>query len=124
MKKAAKVADKMGVKVITGFTGSPIWKWLYSFPQTTEEMIENGYEEIFQLWKPIMEEFRKYGLKFALEVHPGEIAFDYYSTVRLLEKFKDYPEFGLNFDPSHLLWQGVTCSSRTLWRPAGCTMCT
>ena len=44
MKKAAKVADKMGVKVITGFTGSPIWKWLYSFPQTTEEMIENGYE--------------------------------------------------------------------------------
>lgn len=108
MKKAAKVADKMGVKVITGFTGSPIWKWLYSFPQTTEEMIENGYEEIFQLWKPIMEEFRKYGLKFALEVHPGEIAFDYYSTVRLLEKFKDYPEFGLNFDPSHLLWQGVT----------------
>ena len=28
--------------------------------------------------------------------------------VRLLEKFKDYPEFGLNFDPSHLLWQGVT----------------
>lgn len=108
MKKAAKVADKMGVKVITGFTGSPIWKWLYSFPQTTEEMIEAGYEEIFQLWKPIMEEFRKYGLKFALEVHPGEIAFDYYSTVRLLEKFKDYPEFGLNFDPSHLLWQGVT----------------
>lgn len=107
MKKAAKVADKMGVKVITGFTGSPIWKWLYSFPQTTEEMVENGFEEIFQLWKPIMEEFRKYGLKFALEVHPGEIAFDYYSTQRLLKKFKDYPEFGLNFDPSHLIWQGV-----------------
>ncbi len=108
MKKAAAVANKMGVKVITGFTGSPIWKWMYSFPQTTEEMVAKGYEEIYQLWKPILEDFRKYGVKFALEVHPAEIAFDYYSTVRLLEKFNDIPEFGLNFDPSHLLWQGIT----------------
>lgn len=46
-------------------------------------------------------------MKFALEVHPGEIAFDYYSTKRLLELFADRPEFGLNFDPSHLLWQGI-----------------
>jgi len=108
MKKAAVVADKMGVKIITGFTGSPIWKYLYSFPQTTDEMVEAGYDEIVKLWSPILDDFRKYGLKFALEVHPSEIAFDYYSTKKLLEKFKDYPEFGLNFDPSHLLWQGIT----------------
>jgi len=108
MKKAAAVASKLGVEVITGFTGSPIWKWVYSFPQTTEDMVEAGFEEIFQLWKPIMEEFRKYNVKFALEVHPAEIAYDYYSSKRLIEKFKDYPEFGLNFDPSHLFWQGIT----------------
>ncbi|MDR3072820.1 MAG: TIM barrel protein, partial [Clostridiales Family XIII bacterium] len=64
--------------------------------------------EVVKLWIPILEEFRKYDIKFALEVHPGEIAFDYYSTKKLLEKFKDWPEFGLNFDPSHLFWQGVT----------------
>lgn len=75
----------MGVKVITGFTGSPIWKYLYSFPQTTEKMVEDGYDEIVALWTPILDEFDKYGVKFALEVHPGEIAFDYYSTVKLLE---------------------------------------
>lgn len=108
MKKAAKVAHKMGVKVITGFTGSPIWKAWYSFPQTPADMVEAGFDEIVKLWVPILEEFRKYGIKFALEVHPGEIAFDYYSTVKLLGKFKDWPEFGLNFDPSHLLWQGIT----------------
>lgn len=108
MKKAALVAHRLGVEVITGFTGSPIWKWIYSFPQTTGDMVEAGYEEIYRLWAPIMDEFRKYGVKFALEVHPAEIAFDYYSAKRLLEKFKDYPEFGLNFDPSHLIWQGIT----------------
>ena len=108
MKKAPAVAAKMGVKVITGFTGSPIWKYLYSFPQTTEKMVEDGYDEIVALWTPILDEFDKYGVKFALEVHPGEIAFDYYSTVKLLEKFNYRETFGLNFDPSHLLWQGVT----------------
>ena len=107
MKKLAKIAGDLGVHVVTGFTGSPIWKYLYSFPQTTEAMIEAGFDEIVERWAPILEEFRKYDVKFALEVHPGEIAFDYYSTERLLDKFKQYPEFGLNFDPSHLLWQGI-----------------
>lgn len=108
MKKAPVVAKKLGVGVITSFTGSPIWKWLYSFPQTTEEQIEAGFDRIVELWTPILEEFRKNGIKYALEVHPGEIAFDYWSTKKLLDKFKDWPEFGLNFDPSHLIWQGVT----------------
>ena len=108
MKNAPLVAEKMGVKIITGFVGSPIWKYLYSFPQTTEEMIEAGFQEIYDLWCPILDEFVKHGCVFALEVHPGEIAFDYYSTQRLLKKFADRPEFGLNFDPSHLIWQGIT----------------
>lgn len=108
MKKVAVVAKKMGVKIVTGFTGSPIWKYLYSFPQTTEEMVEAGYDEIVRLWEPILDEFKKNDVVFALEVHPGEIAFDYYSTKKLLEKFANNKTFGLNFDPSHLIWQGVT----------------
>lgn len=107
MKYAAIAAKKLGCKVITGFTGSPIWKYMYSFPQTTEAIIEAGYQEIYDLWSPILDVFRESGVKFALEVHPAEIAFDYYSTKRLLEKFADRPEFGLNFDPSHLIWQGI-----------------
>lgn len=107
MKKAAAVANKMGVHILTGFTGSPIWKWFYSFPQTTEQMIEDGYDEIVRLWTPILDECKRNNVRFALEVHPGEIAFDYYSTKKILEKFADRPEFGLNFDPSHLLWQGI-----------------
>ena len=107
MKCCAIAARKLGAYVVTGFTGSPIWKYLYSFPQTSEAMVEAGYDRIVELWSPILDVFRANGVKFALEVHPGEIAFDYYSTKKLLEKFADRPEFGLNFDPSHLIWQGV-----------------
>jgi len=107
MKKSAVVAKKLGVKIVTGFTGSPIWKYLYSFPQTTDAMVEEGYNEIVRLWTPILDEFKKNDVVFALEVHPGEIAFDYYSTKKLLEKFADNETFGINFDPSHLIWQGI-----------------
>ena len=107
MKYAAKAAKNMGVKVVTGFMGSPIWKWWYSFPQTTEEQVENGFQEIKDLWSPIFDEFDACGVKFALEVHPTEIAFDYYSTKKLLEVFDNRETLGINFDPSHLIWQGV-----------------
>ena len=45
--------------------------------------------------RQILDEFKANGIKFALEVHPGEIAFAYYSTEKLLKKFADRPEFGL-----------------------------
>jgi len=46
-------------------------------------------------------------VKFALEVHPGEIAYDSWSTKKLLEVFGGRATLGLNFDPSHLIWQGL-----------------
>ncbi len=108
MKLVAKAASNMGCKVVTGFMGSPIWKYFYSFPQTTEEMIEAGFAEIVDLWSGIFDEFDKYGVKFALEVHPSEIAYDFYTTQRLFEVFEYRDTLGINFDPSHLIWQGMT----------------
>lgn len=66
-----------------------------------------GYQLIYDLWTPIFDVFDEYGIKFALEVHPTEIAYDYYSTKRLFEKFAYRPTLGLNYDPSHLVWQGI-----------------
>ena len=108
MKFIARAARSMGVSVVNGFMGSPIWKYWYSFPQTSDEMIDSAFNEIVRLWSPIFDEFDKQGVKFALEVHPTEIAFDYYTAERLLEEFDYRPTLGFNFDPSHLLWQGVT----------------
>ncbi len=107
MKDTARAARKFGVDVVNGFTGSPIWSRWYSYPQTSEEMIQQGFDTILKLWTPIFDVFDENGIKFALEVHPTEIAFDYYTTQRLLELFDYRPTLGLNYDPSHLVWQGV-----------------
>ncbi len=102
-----QAANNLGIKILTGFMGSPIWNYWYSFPQTTEEMIKEGFNTIVERWTPLFDEMDKYGIKFALEVHPTEIAFDYYTTVKLLEAFDYRKTLGINFDPSHLLWQGM-----------------
>ena len=107
MKYAAKAAKNMGCYVVTGFMGSSVWKFWYSFPPTTEEMVENAFQEVLEIWTPIFDEFDAQGIKFALEVHPTEIAFDFYTSERLLKTFDRRPTLGFNFDPSHLIWQGM-----------------
>jgi sugar phosphate isomerase/epimerase len=107
MKATALAARNMGCYVVNGFMGSPIWKAWYSFPPTPEEMVEEGFHRIRDLWTPILDEFDKQNLKFALEVHPTEIAFDIYTAARLLESFNRRMALGFNFDPSHLVWQGI-----------------
>lgn len=107
MKMVAKAANRLNVNIVTGFLGSPIWAYWYSFPQTPQEMITQGFMQIKELWTPIFDVFDDNNVKFAFEVHPSEIAFDYYTTKKLLEVFEYRPTLGLNFDPSHLVWQGV-----------------
>jgi sugar phosphate isomerase/epimerase len=108
VKNAAKAAKNLGCYVVTGFMGSPIWRYIYPYPPTSADAIDKGFKQIVELWTPILDEFDKQGIKFALEVHPSEIAFDFYTTERLLNEFDRRPALGINFDPSHLLWQGVT----------------
>ena len=107
MIRTAHAAKKLGVSVVNGFTGSSIWHLIYSFPAVPPEMIEEGFQFMAKQWNPILDEFAKAGVRFALEVHPTEIAFDTWSAERTLEALGRRPEFGFNFDPSHLFWQGV-----------------
>ena len=107
MKNTARAAQKLGVSVVNGFTGSSIWHLVYDFPPTPLAMIDAGYDLLAERWNPILDVFQECGVKFALEVHPTEIAFDVYSAERTLLALDDREEFGFNFDPSHLIWQGV-----------------
>ncbi|MCK6448546.1 MAG: sugar phosphate isomerase/epimerase [Planctomycetes bacterium] len=93
--------------VVVGFTGSPIWQWLYSFPPVSPKAIEQGFASFAKAWKPILDAYDKVDVSFALEVHPTEIAFDIASTKRALAALGDHPRFGFNFDPSHFGYQGV-----------------
>ncbi len=93
--------------MVNGFTGSSIWHLLYSYPPIPSGVIDDGFKLLAERWNPILDVFAECGVKFALEVHPTEIAFDIITAQRAVEALDGREEFGFNFDPSHLLWQGV-----------------
>jgi len=107
MMDTARAAAKLGVKVVNGFTGSSVWHLLYRFPPTSDAMVEAGYADFAARWNPILDVFDEVGVRFALEVHPTEIAYDIVTTHKALEAVKWRPAFGINFDPSHLNHQFV-----------------
>ena len=107
MKDSARAAKKLGIQVVNGFTGSSIWHLFYSFPPVLPGMIDAGFDLLAERFHPILDVFAECGVKFALEVHPTEIAFDLFTAERALAALDYRPEFGFNFDPSHLIWQGV-----------------
>lgn len=107
MKRTMRAAQKLGVSVVNGFTGSSIWHMVYPFPPASEEDIKRGFDFFAECWGPILDVAKECGVKYGLEVHPTEIAFDTYSTYMALEAIGYHEAFGFNFDPSHLLWQGM-----------------
>ncbi len=107
MMATARAAAKLGVKVVNGFTGSSIWHKLYAFPPTSAAEIDAGFAEFAARWNPILDVFDEVGVRFALEVHPTEIAYDLRTAQRAVRALGDRRAFGFNFDPSHLHWQFV-----------------
>lgn len=105
VKNTARAAAAFGVKVVNGFTGSPIWHLIYRFPPTTDAMVDAGYKEFADRWNPILDVFDDVGVRFALECHPAEIAYDIYTAEKTLEAIGNRPAFGFNFDPSHFIHQ-------------------
>ena len=105
MKDTARAAAAFGVTTVNGFTGSPVWHMLYSFPPNDFEAIARGYDEFAERWGPIIDVFDAEGVRFALEVHPTEIAYDFVTTRRALDAIGNRPGFGINLDPSHFAHQ-------------------
>lgn len=105
--RTAQAAKLFGVKVVNGFTGSPVWGKFFFFPPTSQALIDAGFREFADRWTPILDEFARQGVKFALEAHPTEIAYDIITAHRTLAALKGHAAFGFNFDPSHFIPQFV-----------------
>jgi sugar phosphate isomerase/epimerase len=105
MKMAAQAASELEVPVVTGFVGSHVWDKWYIFPPMNEQLYEAGWQVFAERWGEILDIFKQYGVKFALEVHPTEIAYNIETAAQALKALDHRPEFGFNFDPSHFVWQ-------------------
>ena len=107
IKRTAIAARRLGVDTVVGFTGSSIWKYVAMFPPVGQDVIDAGYQDFADRWNPILDVFDSEGVRFAHEVHPSEIAYDYWTTVFTLDAIEHREAFGLNWDPSHMMWQGI-----------------
>ena len=107
VKDTARAAARFGVTQVNGFTGSSIWHLLYSFPPNDFEQVEAGYRDFAERWGPILDVFEAEGVRYGLEVHPTEIAYDFVTTRKALEAIDRRESFGINFDPSHFAHQSL-----------------
>jgi sugar phosphate isomerase/epimerase len=107
LKTTATVARRLDVDTVVGFTGSSIWPYVAMFPPVAADVIDAGYQDFADRWNPILDVFDGEGVRFAHEVHPSEIAYDYYTSVRALEAIDHRSAFGFNWDPSHMMWQFI-----------------
>jgi sugar phosphate isomerase/epimerase len=107
VRATARAAQKLGAAVLSGFSGSPVWSYVAGYPPAGPDRVADALQTFAQTFHPILDACQECGLRYALEVHPGQIAFDLYSAERVLDALDGRPEFGFTFDPSHLHWQGI-----------------
>ncbi len=118
--KAILLAEKLGVSIVNTFSGCPGGRpedttpnWVTcSWPPDFLDILDYQWNKVLiPYWKKKVEFAKEHGVnKIAFEMHPG---FCVYNTSTLLKlRAAVGPEIGANFDPSHLLWQGMDpCAS-------------
>ncbi|MCR5150466.1 MAG: sugar phosphate isomerase/epimerase [Clostridiales bacterium] len=115
MRDTVLLAQKLGIHQINTFSGCPgdcetskYPNWVVCpWPDDFTAVLDWQWNEVLiPYWKEFVVFAGEHGVdKIALEMHPG---FCVYNTETLLKLRKAVgPEIGANFDPSHLIWQGM-----------------
>lgn len=106
IKKVIAASAKLDVNVMNTFIG-----------RDQHRAIDDQWGEMLDLWKPIVAFAEEQGVKIGIENCPMLFSHDEwpggknlaYSPAVWRRLFADIPSdnFGLNFDPSHLVWLGI-----------------
>jgi sugar phosphate isomerase/epimerase len=103
-----RAAQQLGAATLNAFAGSPLWSYVAGWPAPSAETVSAGLREFARRIAPVLDACRETGLRFALEVHPAQVAFDLHSAEAALDVLDGPEEFGFTVDPAHLHWQGVS----------------
>lgn len=106
LKALIKASAKLGVNMVTTFIG-----------RDQHKTVEENIELFKEIWPPIIKLAEENGVKVAIENCPMLFGPDQWpggqnlmctpAIFRKLFAIIDSPNFGLNFDPSHYVWQGL-----------------
>ena len=114
-KNAVLLAEKIGVDTVITFSGCPgdcdtakYPNWVTCpWPDDFLKVLDYQWNEVLiPYWKETVKFANAHGVKkIALEMHPGFCVYNPETLLRLREAVGD--TIGANFDPSHLIWQGM-----------------
>ncbi|TQV66719.1 sugar phosphate isomerase/epimerase [Exilibacterium tricleocarpae] len=103
--KAAQASAFLGLKSHATFSGALLWHTFYPWPKRPENLIEDGFKALAELWLPILDAFDAAGVDICYELHPGEDLHDGVTFERFLAAVNDHPRVNILYDPSHFLLQ-------------------
>jgi len=114
-RNAVLLAERMGVDTVITFSGCPgdsdnaqYPNWVTCpWPKDFLKILDWQWnEKLIPYWREAGEYAKKHGVtRIAFEMHPGFCVYNPETLLRLREAVGDV--VGANFDPSHLIWQGI-----------------
>lgn len=108
------MAEKLGVTRVIDFSGCPgasdndkYPNWVTTpWPPDYPEILKWQWEKkVIPYWKRHAKFAENHGVRVAIEMHPGFVAYNPETMLRL--RAEAGPAIGCNFDPSHMFWQGI-----------------
>jgi len=109
-----KLAEKIGVEVVTTFSGCPgdfsgakRPNWVTCpWPPDFLEILQWQWEKVaIPYWKKQAAFAKQRGVKIAFEAHPGFLVYNPETMLKIRDACGE--TIGCNFDPSHFFWQGI-----------------
>ena len=106
LKKLICISAKLGVNMVTTFIG-----------RDQTKTVEENLEIVKNVWPPIIQLAEERGVKIAIENCPmlfgmeqwpgGQNLMTTPANRRKVFEILDSPNFGINYDPSHFVWQKI-----------------
>ena len=114
-KNAVLLAEQLGIDTVITFSGCPgdhegakLPNWVTcAWPDDYVEILNWQWEEkVIPYWKKTAAFAKEHGVAhIAFEMHPGFCVYNPETLLKLRAAVGDV--IGANFDPSHLIWQGI-----------------
>lgn len=105
LKYTAKASKNLGLDAHITFSGALMWHTVYPWPQRPAGLVEDGFEALAKMWKPILDEFDDNGVDVCYELHPGEDLHDGITYEKFLEATDNHRRARILYDPSHFVLQ-------------------
>lgn len=105
LKYTAKASKNLGLDAHITFSGALMWHTVYPWPQRPAGLVEDGFEALANMWKPILDEFDDNGVDVCYELHPGEDLHDGITYEKFLEAADNHRRARILYDPSHFVLQ-------------------